>query len=97
MQNEPDTGALLLAVALEVAQALLTLAVAGLALVLTLANWRPTPAAAQAPAPARPMHHPLAGIATELECLPAATLRTMAGVRSKGHRKAALVEMLACC
>jgi hypothetical protein len=44
-----------------------------------------------------PTPHPLAQLATELEALPATTLRAMAGIRSKRHNKAALVAMVAAC
>ena len=76
------------------------------ALVLTLAQWRPAAAPIttaahlrrEPDAPlARPAPHPLALLATELEALPAATLRQMAGIRSKRHTKAALIAMVAAC
>ena len=98
MKNETDTIDLLLAVALEVAEALLVITVALVALMLTLAGWRPAPAppvAAPAPAPAV---HPLALVAAELEALPVTRLRPMVGVTSKRHRKHELVALaVACC
>ena len=48
------------------------------------------------PAPA-PALHPLAVLALDLEALPAVTLRTMAGTRSKRHRKHQLVALVAAC
>ena len=44
-----------------------------------------------------PQPHPLALLATELEALPAATLRQMAGIRSRRYSKAALIAMVAAC
>jgi hypothetical protein len=76
------------------------------ALVLVLASRRST-AAPEAPAPppaaplgaprGRPQPHPLAQLATELEALPAATLRQMASTRSKRHTKRQLIGMVAAC
>jgi hypothetical protein len=98
--------------ALVVAESLLVLVAAAVALVLTLANWKqPAPPEAPTPPPAppdaplarggqmssRPATHPLAQLATELEAMPATTLRAMAGTRSKRHTKAALIAMVAAC
>lgn len=91
MKNETDTIDLLLAVAWEVAEAVLVLAVALVALVLTVARWRP------APPPAPPMVHPLALVAEQLEALPVSRLRPLAGVRSKRIRKAELVALAVAC
>ncbi len=97
MKNETDTIELLLAVALEVAEALLVLTVALVALVLTVARWRPAPAPPAAPAPA-PAVHPLALVAAELETLPVTTLRPMVGISSKRLPKRQLVALaVACC
>ena len=94
--------------ALVVAESLLTLVVAGVALLLTLAQWRPAaaPAPVAEPEPikypsstrqvAQSQLHPLALLATQLQALPVATLRQMAGVRSKAIRKAQLIELIAC-
>ncbi len=101
MKNETDTITVLLAVALEVAEALLVLTVALVALVLTVARWRPagSPARVMTPPPApAPAVHPLAVVAEQLEALPVTTLRPMAGTRSKRIRKAELVALaVACC
>jgi hypothetical protein len=102
-KNETDTITVLLAVAWEVAEALLVLTVALVALVLTRARWSPAgspvrvmtppPASAQAPAV-----HPLALVAAELEALPVTTLRPMVGIRSKRLPKRQLVALaVACC
>jgi hypothetical protein len=88
-----------------------TVLVPVVALVLVQANGRPKgpknfvpeqsfkdgqSAAPKAPL-ARPATHPLAQLATELEALPAATLRAMAGTRSKRHTKAQLAGMVTAC
>jgi hypothetical protein len=89
-----------------------TVLVPVVALVLTLASRRPT-AAPEAPTPSsaapdaplarggkmssRPTTHPLALLATELQALPASTLRAMAGISSKRHTKAQLAGMLTAC
>ena len=90
--------------AMALAWAVLTLArlvlVPVVALVLVLAGWRNVPPAPQPPAttpPPAPAEHPLARLAEQLEALPAATLRTLAGTRSKRHRKAELIAMVAAC
>ena len=63
---------------------------------------RPEPAAPGAepeclpPAPA-PAVHPLAALADTLQAQPVAALRRKAGVRSKRHRKDALVAQLVAC
>ena len=82
------------------------------ALLLTLAQWRPAAPAAAEPVTTsgarkaslapdtstqRPQPHPLATIATELELLPVTALRQMAGIRSKAIRKSELVAMVAAC
>ena len=92
-KNETDTITVLLAVAWEVAEALLVLTVALVALVFTVARWRPagSPARVMAPPPAV---HPLAVLAAELEALPVSTLRPMVGTRSKRLRKDHLVALL---
>jgi hypothetical protein len=92
---------------LEAAVLLLRAALVPLvALLLALAQWGPaTPAAAATPSPppaikARPtppQQHPLSLVATELEALPAATLRQMAGIKSRRHTKAALAGMVVAC
>ncbi|AFY29597.1 hypothetical protein [Cyanobium gracile] len=114
MNTKHDTVDVLLAVALEVAQALLVLIVAVVALLLTLARWRPSrapavpaPAATTDPrqvaaagstdAPPIPLLHPLALVAEQLEALPVARLRPLAGVSSKRHRKHELVAQLVAC
>jgi hypothetical protein len=89
MKNELHPIELLILLAIVVASALLDLAVATTALVLTIAGWqpsRPTPA----PAPARPLISPLL---LELEGLTVAQLQPLAGTRSKKHRKAELITM----
>lgn len=101
---------LAIAAAVITLEAVLVLVVAGLALVLTLAQWNTCstaePAAPEAPAPptaapeaplAKPTPHPLALLATELELLPVTALRQMAGIRSKAIRKADLIAMVAAC
>jgi len=45
----------------------------------------------------RPLLHPLALVAEQLEALPVTRLRPMAGVTSKRHRKAELVAQLVAC
>ena len=105
MKNDDPVLALIAAavITLEAAWILLrALLVPVVALVLVLAQWRPAaapaPAAAEPePMVARPTPHPLALIAAELEALPAATLRQMAGIRSRRHSKAALVGMVIAC
>jgi len=121
MKNN-DPMLVLIAAAVITLEALLALVVAGLALLLTLAQWRPAAAAEPPPIkcqssgqtpvsaavaglPKRrpalaqqvPQSHPLALIAADLELLPAAALRSMAGIRSKHHTKAALVALVAAC
>ena len=93
---------------LVVAESLLTLVATLVALLLTLAQWRPAaaPAPVAEPEPikypssthqvAQPQLHPLALIATQLQALPVATLRQMANTRSKTIRKAQLIELIAC-
>lgn len=49
------------------------------------------------PAPVPPAVHPLAALADTLEAQPVAALRRKAGVRSKRHRKDALVAMQVAC
>ena len=79
------------------------------ALLLTLAQWRPAASVPRGTAPLRtvtaverPLHkhpqpHPLSAIAAELELLPVTALRQMAGIRSKRHTKAALIAMVIAC
>ena len=97
--------------ALVVAEALLVLVVAVAALVVTLAQWRPAKKTSCAKASllahdintapstpaAPPLQHPLAALVAELQLLPVATLRGMAGTRSKAIRKADLIAMVAAC
>jgi hypothetical protein len=93
--TESDTIDLLLAVTLEVAEAVLVLAIAVVALVLTVTRSRPAGSPARVmPAPAV---HPLRELATELEQQPAATLRALAGTRSRRRTKAVLVAQLVAC
>ena len=47
--------------------------------------------------PSAPAVHPLAVLADTLQSQPVAALRREAGVRSKLHRKAALVAQLVAC
>ena len=105
MKNETDTITVLLAVAWEVAEAVLALLIAAAALLITVARAirrraaHPavavmTPPPAPAPAPAV---HPLAVLAAELEALPVSRLRPLAGVTSKRHRKIELISMVAAC
>ena len=94
--------------ALVVVESLLVLVMAGVALLLTLAQWRPAaaPAPVAEPEPikypsstrqvAQPQLHPLALLAADLEALPAVTLRSLANVRSKRHTKRQLIELIAC-
>lgn len=89
--NELHPVELLLLAAVVTLEAAAVLLVALVALVLTVARWRP------APPPAPPMVHPLALVAQQLEALPVAALRPMVGTRSKRIRKAELVAMLAAC
>jgi hypothetical protein len=49
------------------------------------------------PAPVPPAVHPLAILADTLQAQPVAALRRKAGVRSKRHRKGALVAQLVAC
>jgi hypothetical protein len=56
----------------------------------------PPPAAPEAPL-ARPHHHPITLLATELQALPVTTLRQLAGTRSKSIRKADLIAMVTAC
>lgn len=118
MNAKHDTVDVLLAVALDVAEAVLVLTVALVALVLTvvrptMARWRPAAAPAPSPvastdtpdlpalvqaitdAPPAPLLHPLALLAEQLEALPVILLRPLAGVSSKRHRKAELIDMVA--
>jgi len=72
------------------------------ALVLVLVGWRPAspqpPTTPPSPAaPPAPAEHPLARLAEQLEALPAATLRNLAGTPSKRYRKAELIAMVASC
>lgn len=103
MKNETDTIEVLLAVALEVAEAITVLIVALVALLLTVARWRPSQAsavthpAAVTDTPPAPLLHPLALVAEQLEALPVSRLRPLAGVSSKRHRKAELVAALVAC
>ena len=99
---------LALVAGLVVLEAVVVLVAAVVALVVTLAQWRPAaaPAPVAEPEPikypssthqvAQPQLHPLALIATQLQALPVASLREMAGVRSKAIRKAQLIELIAC-
>ena len=90
-----------------VMEALLTLVVAVAGLVVTLAQWRPAATAAAPvptpeppviePIPARPTPHPLAALADRLAELPVATLRGMAGTRSKAIHKAELIARVIAC
>jgi len=95
----------LLLAAMALAWAVLTLArlvlVPLAAMVLVMAGWSPAPpqpptTAPPPPAPA-PAEHPLARLASGLEALPAATLRSLAGTRLKRYRKAELIAMVAAC
>ena len=100
---------LALVAGLVVIEAVVVLVAAVVALLLTLAQWRPAaaPAPVAEPEPikypsstrqvARPMPHPLALLAAQLQALPVATLRQMANTRSKTIRKAQLIEMVAAC
>ena len=105
-RTEAHPVELAIVAALVVIEALLTLVVAAVALVLVLAQWRrAAPAAAAEPIKypssshqvAGPQPHPLATLATELQALPVAGLRAMAGTRSKSIRKAQLIEQVAAC
>jgi hypothetical protein len=105
MKQELHPIEALLLVALVAGWAVFTLAralvVPLVALVITLAGWRP-PATAEPPMaksqsrPA-PAHHPLALVAAELEALPVTAIRQLAGVRSKRTRKADLIAMVVAC
>jgi hypothetical protein len=107
--NKPEAHPVELAIvaALLVMEALMTLVVAAVALVLTLANWRqPAPPAATAhscavAAPEAPLvsptPHPLAAVADRLALLPVTALRAMTGIRSKRIRKADLIARLVAC
>ncbi|KAF0652397.1 hypothetical protein L107_13850 [Cyanobium sp. Copco_Reservoir_LC18] len=89
---------LLLLAAVVTLEALLVLTVALVALVLTLARWRPAvPAPAATTEAPPPAVHPLALVAEQLEALPVAQLRPMAGTRSKRIRKHQLVAALVAC
>jgi hypothetical protein len=75
----PDLGALLLLGALALAAALRPLVVALVALVLTLAGWRPArPVSAPVSAPAAPMAAPAAPMAAPASPLVAAPVRARA-------------------
>ena len=91
---------LALVAGLVVIEAVVVLVAAVVALVVTLSSWRPAaapaPVAEPEPIQAQPQLHPLALLATELQALPAVSLRQMAGVRSKAIRKAQLIELIAC-
>jgi hypothetical protein len=93
----------LLLAAMALAWAVLTLArlvlVPLAAMVLVMAGWRPASPQppTTAPPPPAPAEHPLARLASGLEALPAATLRSLAGTRSKRYRKAELIAMVAAC
>jgi hypothetical protein len=107
MKNEHPVE-LLLAVALVAGMALLQLSVALVALVLTVARWRPAPAdhfrdARKMVAPelsgnpgqlAPPAVAPLYA---DLAHLPVRQLMVLAGTRSKKHRRAELLAMVAAC
>ncbi|MCP9796101.1 hypothetical protein [Cyanobium sp. Lug-B] len=110
MNTKHDTVDVLLAIALEVTEAVLVLTVALVALALTVARairqraahpavaGSParvmTPPPAAAPAPAV---HPLALVAEQLEALPVSALRPMVGTRSKRLRKDQLVVLAVAC
>jgi hypothetical protein len=93
--HEPHPIELLLAAAWVALEAAAVLLVALVAMLLTLAGWRPSQR--QAPPPPPPLIHPLALVAADLEALPVTRLRPMAGTRSKRARKAELVAALVAC
>lgn len=96
-RTEPHPVELLLLSVLVVAVALVELVAAVVAML------QPSPSTSRSgdllvdTPPAPPSVHPLAAIAAELEALPVARLRPMAGVRSKAIRKAQLIELVAVC
>ncbi len=92
-----DAVDLLLVAGLVTLEATTVLAVALVALLLTVAGWRPPAADGQKDSPLAPLQHPLATLATELEVLPVTRLRELAGTRSKRLRKCELVAVLAAC
>ena len=105
MKNETDTITVLLAVAWEVAEAVLALLIAAAALLITVARairrraahpavavMTPPPAAAPAPAV-----HPLALVAEQLEAdLTSRQLQALTGTRRKAS-KASLAAVLVAC
>jgi hypothetical protein len=96
MKNTPCAVELLLIAAVLAAAAAIELAKALAALVLTLWGYRPGEECRRATTDARgvgtfpPAVHPLL---IELEGLTVAQLRPVAGVRSKRHRKAELIDL----
>ena len=97
---------LLLLAGLVTLEAITVLAVALVALLLTVCGWTSPPAPASAASPSgrcapsppsasqTPAVHPLALLAAELEPLPVTRLRELVGVRSKRLRKCELVATL---
>lgn len=101
---------LALVAGLVVLEAVVVLVAAVVALLVTLAQWRPAPAPSPAPAaalvlapipiepiPARPTPHPIAALADRLAELNVATLRTMANVHGRRVLKAELIAMVIAC
>ncbi|WP_216915949.1 MULTISPECIES: hypothetical protein [unclassified Synechococcus] len=100
--NETHPVELLLLAGLVVAEALIVLVAAAVALVLTITRSRPagSPARVMTPPPTTappPAVHPLAMVAEQLEGLPVSRLRPMVGTRSKRIRKAELVALAVAC
>jgi hypothetical protein len=93
----PDAVELLLLAVLVALDAVAVLAVALVALVVTITRLGPVRSPARVMASPPPAVHPLALVAEELEALPVARLRPMAGTRPKRVRKAELVALVAAC
>jgi hypothetical protein len=96
MKNTHPVELLVLA-AMVAAAALLELTVALVALLLTVAGWRPAPARPQRTAPRPPAPPAVAPLFDDLAHLTTRQLMALAGTRSKKHRRAELLAMVAAC
>ena len=94
-RSEPHPVELLLLAGLVVIEALAVVVAAVVALLLTLARWRPS--APPRPAPAPPAVHPLALVADSLQALPRRELMDLANTRRRLTKHQLTALLVAAC